>query len=185
MESAGPLRVRDWHAGGGGRLVKAGPSGLLADGRPVGAVWRLGGSGIVEVERMRYRGELEFRSIPNGMQVINKVTLEDYVAGILGREIYPDWHPETLKAQARRMLKDDRVRGLAVEFCANWLDVRRFEKHNAVDRHRFPSFDDSLRRAMFEEPVRFFMDMAQNDRQSGRYWHAYSLRSSCSCCRSY
>ncbi|MCH8084143.1 MAG: hypothetical protein IH885_07890, partial [Myxococcales bacterium] len=100
MESAGPLRVRDWHVGGGGTLVEAGPSGLLADGRPVGAVWRLGGSGIVEVDRMRFRGELEFRSIPNGMQVINKVTLEDYVAGILGREIYPDWHPETLKAQA-------------------------------------------------------------------------------------
>jgi stage II sporulation protein D len=34
------------------------------------------------------------------MQVINEVMLEDYVAGILGRELYPDWHPETLKAQA-------------------------------------------------------------------------------------
>ncbi len=34
------------------------------------------------------------------MQVINKVKLEDYVAGILGREVYPDWHRETLKAQA-------------------------------------------------------------------------------------
>ncbi len=100
MESAGSLRVRDWHAGGGGTLVEAGPSGLLADGRPVGAVWRFAGSGIVEVDRMRFRGELEFRSIPNGMQVINKVTLEDYVAGILGREIYPNWHLETLKAQA-------------------------------------------------------------------------------------
>ncbi|MCH8889531.1 MAG: SpoIID/LytB domain-containing protein [Myxococcales bacterium] len=94
------MRARDRHAGGGGTVVEPGPSGLLADRRPVGAVWRLGGSGIVEVDRMRFRGELEFRSTPNGMQVINKVMLEDYVAGILGREIYPDWHPETLKAQA-------------------------------------------------------------------------------------
>ncbi len=100
MESAGPLRVRDWHAGGGGTLVEAGPSGLLADSRPVGAVWRLGGSGIIEIDRMRFRGELEFRRNSEGMQVINEVMLEDYVAGTLGREIYPDWHPETLKAQA-------------------------------------------------------------------------------------
>jgi stage II sporulation protein D len=43
---------------------------------------------------------VKFQSFFNGMQVINEVKLEDYVAGILGREIYPDWHPETLKAQA-------------------------------------------------------------------------------------
>ena len=45
--------------------------------------------------------------------------------------------PEVLAAQARRMLKDDRVRGLATEFGGNWLDFRRFEEHNAVDRERF------------------------------------------------
>ena len=33
--------------------------------------------------------------------------------------------PEELLAQTRRMLKDDRVRGLAVEFGANWFDIRR------------------------------------------------------------
>src|SRR5439155_3116057 len=66
--------------------------------------------------------------------------------------------PEVLAAQARRMLRDPRVRALAVEFGGNWLDFRRFEEHNAVDRGRFPSFDDNLREAMFEEPVRFLMD---------------------------
>ena len=29
--------------------------------------------------------------------------------------------------QARRMLQDDRVRGLAVEFAGNWLDFRHFD----------------------------------------------------------
>ena len=100
MESVGRVRARDSRVGGGGTVVEPGPSGLLADRRPVGEVWRLGGSGIVEVNQIRFRGELEFRHTSNGMQVINEVTLEDYVAGILGREIYPDWHPETLKAQA-------------------------------------------------------------------------------------
>jgi hypothetical protein len=72
--------------------------------------------------------------------------------------------PEVLAAQARRMLRDGRIRGLATEFSGNWLDFRRFEEHNSVDRGRFPSFNDELRQAMFEEPVRFFVDLAQNDR---------------------
>jgi hypothetical protein len=72
--------------------------------------------------------------------------------------------PEVLAAQARRMLKDERARGLAVEFGGNWLDFRRFEDHNAVDRERFPSFTNELRQAMFEEPVRFLEDIIRNDR---------------------
>ena len=72
--------------------------------------------------------------------------------------------PAELAAQARRMLKDPRARGLATEFAANWLDVRRFEEHNSVDRGRFPAFTNDLRQAMFEEPVRFFQDVVANDR---------------------
>jgi hypothetical protein len=78
-------------------------------------------------------------------------------AGELGR-------PEVLATEARRMLRDDRIRGLATEFGGNWLDFRRFEEHNSVDRARFPTFNDDLRRAMFEEPIRFLMNLAQNDR---------------------
>jgi hypothetical protein len=72
--------------------------------------------------------------------------------------------PEILLAQARRMLRDPKVRGLAVEFGGNWLDFRRFEEHNAVDRERFPSFDSNLRQAMFEEPVRLLTDALQHNR---------------------
>ncbi len=72
--------------------------------------------------------------------------------------------PEVLLAQAKRMLQDGRVRGLATEFGANWLDFRRFEDHNAVDRERFPAFDNELRQAMFEEPVRFLSDVFRNNR---------------------
>ncbi len=71
--------------------------------------------------------------------------------------------PEVLKQQTRRMLADDRVRGLATEFGANWLDIRRFEEHNSVDRQRFATFDDELRSAMFEEPLHLFMDIVQQD----------------------
>ncbi len=72
--------------------------------------------------------------------------------------------PAVLSAQVRRMLRDDRARALAVEFAGQWLDFRRFEEHNAVDRERFPSFDNRLRQSMFEEPVRFFLDVVRADR---------------------
>lgn len=72
--------------------------------------------------------------------------------------------PEVLVAQVRRMLKDPRARGLAEQFGGSWLDFRRFEEHNAVDRGRFPQFDNELRQAMYEEPVRFLLDVIQNDR---------------------
>lgn len=72
--------------------------------------------------------------------------------------------PGVLAAQAKRMLQDDRSRALAVEFGGNWLDFRRFEEHNAVDRERFPMFDDQLREAMFQEPVHFLADLIRHDR---------------------
>jgi hypothetical protein len=72
--------------------------------------------------------------------------------------------PDVLLAQTRRMLKDDRVRGLATEFAGNWLDFRHFETNNSVDRDRFPSFNNDLREAMFQEPVRFIEDAIRNDR---------------------
>ena len=72
--------------------------------------------------------------------------------------------PEVLLAQTRRMLADDRVRGLATEFAGNWLEFRRFEEHNSVDRQRFASFTNELRQAMFEEPLRFFIDVARENR---------------------
>lgn len=71
--------------------------------------------------------------------------------------------PEVLRAQVQRMLRDERVRGFATEFGGNWLDIRRFEEHNAVDRERFPMFTNELRAAMFEEPVRFTTDLVQNN----------------------
>ena len=80
--------------------------------------------------------------------------------------------PEVLIAETGRMLKDARVRGLAVEFGGNWLDFRRFEEHNAVDRERFPQFTDELRQAMFEEPVRFFVDLIERDGNVGEFLNA-------------
>ena len=72
--------------------------------------------------------------------------------------------PEVLRAQTRRMLKDPRVRGLATEFTGNWLTFRHFEKSNSVDRVRFPAFNNELREAMFNEPIRLIEDALRNNR---------------------
>ena len=72
--------------------------------------------------------------------------------------------PAVLLAQARRMMKDFRVRGLATEFTGNWLNFRLFENNNAVDRQRFPQFNNDLREAMFQEPIRYVEDAIQNNR---------------------
>jgi hypothetical protein len=84
---------------------------------------------------------------------------------LLARAAAGELHkPKVLTAETQRMLRDPRVRALATEFAGNWLDFRRFEEHNAVDRERFPSFNNELRQAMFEEPIRYFVDVAQHNR---------------------
>src|SRR5262245_50669301 len=86
-------------------------------------------------------------------------------AELLAHAAAGDLHqPDVLKAQTRRMLRDPRVRGLATEFAGNWLDFRRFEEHNSVDRQRFPTFTNELRQAMFEEPIHYFVDIARRNR---------------------
>jgi hypothetical protein len=68
-----------------------------------------------------------------------------------------------LRAEIRRMLNDDRARRLATEFGGHWLDFRRFEESNTVDRERFPAFTNELRAAMFEEPIRLIDHVIRND----------------------
>ncbi|HEX2747509.1 MAG TPA: DUF1592 domain-containing protein [Verrucomicrobiales bacterium] len=70
--------------------------------------------------------------------------------------------PATLAAQARRMIKDTRVRRLAIEFGCQWLHVRDLETLNEKSETHFPSFV-ALRGAMQEESVRFFTDFFQRD----------------------
>jgi len=72
--------------------------------------------------------------------------------------------PDILLSQTRRMLKDPRISGLATEFTGNWLAFRQFETNNSVDRQRFPTFNNDLREAMFQEPIHFMEDAVLNNR---------------------
>jgi len=139
----------------GGRAKPAPPSPRPAPSRPTaprpGTAAPAGLAPLDDYELASRLSYFLWSSLPD------EALLARAAAGDLGR-------PEVLAAQARRMLRDPRARALAVEFGGNWLDFRRFESHNAVDRDRFPAFDDDLRRAMFEEPVRFLQDVFQQDR---------------------
>ncbi|HTI70355.1 MAG TPA: DUF1592 domain-containing protein [Candidatus Limnocylindria bacterium] len=70
--------------------------------------------------------------------------------------------PAVLSAQTRRMLHDPRVRRLATEFACAWLLIHDFESLDEKSARHFPTFA-SLRGPMYEEAIRFFTDLFQND----------------------
>jgi hypothetical protein len=71
--------------------------------------------------------------------------------------------PEVIKQQARRMLRDARVRRLATEFACQWLHVHDFDTLDEKSERHFPGFGD-LRGPMYEESIRFFTDFFQSNR---------------------
>jgi len=70
--------------------------------------------------------------------------------------------PEVLTAQAQRMLRDPRVRRLASEFATAWLQIHGFESLDEKSERHFPTFA-KLRAPLYDEALRFFTDLFQND----------------------
>lgn len=70
--------------------------------------------------------------------------------------------PDILASEARRMLKDDRVRRLSTEFACQWLHVYDFDNLDEKSERHFPTFN-GLRGAMYEETILFFTDLFQRD----------------------
>jgi hypothetical protein len=71
--------------------------------------------------------------------------------------------PATLALQVRRMLADRRATRFMSDFVGQWLEVRNIHSQNP-DVQLFPSFDDSLRRAMMRETELFFESQMRGDR---------------------
>src|SRR5204863_8176741 len=69
-------------------------------------------------------------------------------------------NPDVLAAQARRTMKDARVRRLATEFACAWLHIYDFDELGEKSERHFPTFI-GLRSAMYEETIRFFTDLFQ------------------------
>ena len=71
--------------------------------------------------------------------------------------------PDALAAQARRMVKDPRMRRLATEFACQWLHIYELDSLDEKSPRHFPTFA-ALRGAMYEEAILYFTDLFQNDR---------------------
>ena len=65
--------------------------------------------------------------------------------------------------QVRRMLKDPRVRRLAMEFASQWAHIQDFDSRVTKSKKHFPEFAE-LRADMYEESILFFTDLFQQDR---------------------
>jgi hypothetical protein len=73
-------------------------------------------------------------------------------------------HEATVLArQTQRMLKDQRLRALAIEFGTQWIHVRGFDELKEKNEKLFSTFDDKLRQAIYEESILFFQDLFQAD----------------------
>jgi len=70
--------------------------------------------------------------------------------------------PAVLVAQSRRMMREPHVRRMATEFACAWLHLYGFDELSEKSDRHFPSFS-ALRGAMYEETIRFFTDLFQND----------------------
>jgi len=71
--------------------------------------------------------------------------------------------PDVLRAETRRMIRDPKIRRLAVEFGTHWLHVHGFDAHDEKSETEFPEFG-GLRGAMHEEVVLLLTDLFQGDR---------------------
>lgn len=100
---SGPVRVRA--SGGGIRLIdRSGrvtgfPPGVAVFAAPHTATT---GSGTVSVEGTTYPGTLRLipRDDRSALDVVNVVDLEDYLPGVISRELVPGWHESAFRVQA-------------------------------------------------------------------------------------
>lgn len=78
-------------------------NGLSVNGKSVGAkvYFKSGGSGAAfAVKGNRYRGVIKAIASPSGVTLVNQVSMEDYLKGVVPCEIVPSWQMDAIKAQA-------------------------------------------------------------------------------------
>lgn len=78
---------------------------IAVDGKKTGSRYvvvqsKKGADGAVKYNGSSYRGSLHIVSDGARIKVMNRLSLEDYVKGVLPSEMSPNWHSEALKAQA-------------------------------------------------------------------------------------
>ncbi|MEE9543130.1 MAG: SpoIID/LytB domain-containing protein [Thermodesulfobacteriota bacterium] len=106
LNSVKIVRVRG--AKKGVSLMKSTPEGLLSVNGSIYERFTLtpldisgaGTQGFIYIDGRPYRGTLEVRGTDKGLQIINELYLEDYLAGLINNEISSSWPLESVRAQA-------------------------------------------------------------------------------------
>lgn len=77
-------------------------NGNPVDARELGVVPAGSGQQVIEVNRRHYRGTVTIHRTrgKTGLTVVNTLSVEQYLYGVIPREISPAWPAESLKAQA-------------------------------------------------------------------------------------
>ena len=78
-------------------------NGLSVNGKSAGAkiYFRSSGSGAAfAVKGNQYRGVIKAIASPSGVTLVNQVSMEDYLKGVVPCEIVPSWQMDAIKAQA-------------------------------------------------------------------------------------
>jgi mono/diheme cytochrome c family protein len=70
--------------------------------------------------------------------------------------------PDTLRAEARRMMADPRAHAFMESFPRQWLQLRRVGMF-APDRKLYPDYDDYLEKSMINETTSFFREVMEHD----------------------
>jgi stage II sporulation protein D len=106
IRSAAPFRIRDvfgtMHPFAAGDLVLGPKLRVQVNGTPTeltGPLVVLPGSAPLELDRP-YRGQLELAVAAGKLSAVNVVGLEQYLAGVVPKEMPSSWPDEALKAQA-------------------------------------------------------------------------------------
>lgn len=58
------------------------------------------GGNIFKLNGVRYRGSIILSADGDGIRAVNNVDIDDYVCGVVPKEVSSSWNPEALKAQA-------------------------------------------------------------------------------------
>jgi stage II sporulation protein D len=96
----GPAAAPTPVAGGRATLAPDGP-GLALNGRRVpAAALRCSAAGPVRHGALALGGEVEVLRAGDAIDVVHALPMEEYVAGVAGSEMPPDFPPEALRAQA-------------------------------------------------------------------------------------
>ncbi|TCL65288.1 stage II sporulation protein D [Hydrogenispora ethanolica] len=83
-------------------LITAGKDAILVDGNPIGAgpLEIAPGTGLLTWNRRLYRGVFSIALANGKLTLVNQLPLEDYLRGVVPREVIPSWPLAALKAQA-------------------------------------------------------------------------------------